>query len=406
MIHSYSVDHRQARLGDPFEGIIPPAGRKIVGDGWQGVFRHVLLEVMPVAALAPDFSDDPDAPIEELHSLAGLVFLADFFGWTPQEAAEAAIFRTDVQYALNLEPGAAASAHVLERCQALFRANVHAARVFEDVIDRLVRALDVKVSRQRLDSNHIICRMARFGHTKLVVVALERCLARLKRYDSDAAAAADAAADADAQPQERHVGLSGTSDTLLERLRLRADGDAWNQFIALYTPLIRGWLRRDLKLGAEADGLVPEVLRVVVRKLSQFRREPRPGSRAGAGAFRSWLRGITVNCLRDFWHARRARPPAVGEGEFFAVLQQLEDPHSGLSCLWDREHDRHVAQQLLDLIRPRFEPTTWRAFQKVMIEGRPTEQAARELGLSVNAVFIAKSRVLSRLRREGEGLID
>ncbi len=105
-----SVDPRQNRLFDPFDGVIPPVGRRIIADGWQGVFRHVLLELMPVAELAQHFSDSLGAPTKELYSLAALVFLADFFGWTAQEAAEAYILRTDVQYALNLEPGAAVSA--------------------------------------------------------------------------------------------------------------------------------------------------------------------------------------------------------------------------------------------------------------------------------------------------------
>ena len=136
MIHS--VDPRQNRLFDPFEGVIPPAGRKIIANGWQGVFRHVLLEVMPVGELAQHFSDSLGAPTKELYSMAGLVFLADFFGWTAQEAAEVYIFRSDVQYALNLEPGVAVSARTVERYQKLFREDDLAARIFEDVTDRLV----------------------------------------------------------------------------------------------------------------------------------------------------------------------------------------------------------------------------------------------------------------------------
>ncbi len=107
MIHS--VDPRQNRLFDPFDGVIPPLGWRIIADGWQGVFRHVLLEVMPVAELGSHFSDSMGAPTKELYSMAGLVFFADFFDWTPQEAIEASIFRSDVQYALNLEPGATVS---------------------------------------------------------------------------------------------------------------------------------------------------------------------------------------------------------------------------------------------------------------------------------------------------------
>jgi RNA polymerase sigma-70 factor (ECF subfamily) len=194
--------------------------------------------------------------------------------------------------------------------------------------------------------------------------------------------------------------MTPTSDTLLERLKLPADGEAWNELVAVYSPLIRGWLRRDVMLDQEADDLVQEVLCVLVRKLPQFRREPRPG------AFRRWLRGITVNCLREMGRARRAQPLALGESRFVEVLQQLEDPDSGLSRLWDQEHDAHVARQLMVLIQSEFAPATWTAFHRVAIDGAPAEQVARELGLSVNAVFIAKSRVLGRLRRLGAGLID
>ena len=187
MIHS--VDPRQNRLFDPFDGVIPPAGRKIIGNGWQGVFRHVLLEVMPVGELGQHFSDSLGAATKELYSMAGLVFLTDFFGWTAQEAAEAYIFRTDIQYALNREPGAAVSTRTVERYQKLFRDNDLAARIFEDVTDRLVRALDLDVSRQRLDSTHVFSHMASFGRTKLLAVAIKRFLTQLQRHDPDAYAA-------------------------------------------------------------------------------------------------------------------------------------------------------------------------------------------------------------------------
>ena len=187
MIHS--VDPRQNRLFDPFDGVIPPVGRRIIADGWQGVFRHVILEVMPVAELAQHFSDSLGAPTKELYSMAGLVFLADFFDWTAQEAVEAYIFRTDVQYALNLEPGAAVSTRTLERYQKLFRDDDLAARVFDDVTTRLIEALDLDVSRQRLDSTHVFSHMATFGRTKLMAVAIKRFLTQVQRHDPDAYAA-------------------------------------------------------------------------------------------------------------------------------------------------------------------------------------------------------------------------
>src|SRR5262249_43719722 len=165
-------------------------------------------------------------------------------------------------------------------------------------------------------------------------------------------------------------------------------------------PTRRGGRHRAARLDQDADDVVQEVLAVVVRKLPQFQRQPR------TGAFRRWLRSITVNCLRDFWKSQRGRPRATGDSDLQQMLDQLEDPDSGLSRLWDEEHDRHVTHRLLQLIRPHFEARTWRAFQRVALDGASPDEVAAEMGMTVNAVFIAKSRVLSRLRREGAGLID
>ena len=184
MIHV--VDPRQNRFFDPFDGVIPPPGRTIIGNGWQGVFRHVILEAMPVAELAKRFSDSMGAPTKELYSMAGLVFLADFFDWNGGEAVEAYIFRSDVQYALNLEPGVAIRTRTLERYQKLFRDDDLAGRVFEDVTRRLIQALDLDVSRQRLDSTHVFSHMASFGRDRLMDVAIKRFLTQIQRHARDA----------------------------------------------------------------------------------------------------------------------------------------------------------------------------------------------------------------------------
>ena len=187
MIHS--VDPRQNRLFDPFQGVIPPSGQRIIADGWQGVFRHVVLEVMPVGELAENFSQKLGAPTKELYSMAGLVFLADFFGWTAQEAAEAYIFRSDVQYALNLEPGVTVSSRTVERYQKLFRDNELATQIFHDVTTRLAEMLELDISCQRLDSTHIFSHMASFGRTKLMAVAIKRFLTQVRRHAPDLYAA-------------------------------------------------------------------------------------------------------------------------------------------------------------------------------------------------------------------------
>ena len=88
------------------------------------------------------------------------------------------------------------------------------------------------------------------------------------------------------------------------------------------------------------------------------------------------------------------------------MLDELEDPKSRMSELWDQQHDQHVARRLMELVQPHFEASTWRAFRRVVLDGAKAAVVAEELGVSVNAVLLAKSRVLSRLRQEMEGLTD
>jgi RNA polymerase sigma-70 factor (ECF subfamily) len=179
--------------------------------------------------------------------------------------------------------------------------------------------------------------------------------------------------------------LPETPISLLERLRLRPDAASWQRLVDLYTPLIQQWLGRYSLQEADADDLTQEVLSALVRELPQFRHDLRQG------AFRRWLRTVAVNRLHNFWRGRRVRPLATGDGDFQVMLNQLEDPESTLSRLWDEEHDRHIVRRLLQLIEPEFEPTTWRAFQALVLEGKKTYETAAQLGISVNAVRIAKA---------------
>jgi RNA polymerase sigma-70 factor (ECF subfamily) len=191
--------------------------------------------------------------------------------------------------------------------------------------------------------------------------------------------------------------MAETSISLLDRLRDQPDDASWRRLVKLYEPLLRSWLGRYVLQPADIDDLVQDVLAVVVQELPQFQHNRR------TGAFRRWLRTILVNRLRPFWRARQSRPEA---GDTNQMLEDLADPDSGLSRLWDEEHDRHVLGRLLELIRDEFTRPTWEAFLRVTLQGKDEEEVAAELGLSVHAVFVAKSRVLCRLRREAEGLLD
>jgi RNA polymerase sigma-70 factor (ECF subfamily) len=194
--------------------------------------------------------------------------------------------------------------------------------------------------------------------------------------------------------------MADTSLSLLERLRDQAAPTDWDRLMQLYAPLLRQWLTRQPLQAADAEDVLQDVLAIVVRRLPEFRHN------GGPGAFRGWLRGILANRLRYYWRQRQHRPVPAGGGGAEEFLAQLEEPHSELSRQWDAEHDRHVVGRLLEMIRPDFSASTWQAFRRYALDGDTPAQVAAELRLSVNAVCVARSRVLRRLRQEARGLLD
>jgi RNA polymerase sigma-70 factor (ECF subfamily) len=191
-----------------------------------------------------------------------------------------------------------------------------------------------------------------------------------------------------------------TSLSLLDRLTQQPDPESWRSLTEIYTSLIKAWLRRYHIQESDADDLIQEVLTVLSQELPQFRHTGRPGS------FRAWLRTILVHRLRNYWRSHQRRPEITGGTEIFQQLQELEDPQSSLSQIWDEQHDKHVIRHLLDASRGNFAHATWQAFWRIALEGAKPADVALELGLSINAVLIAKSRVLSHLKRQARGLVD
>ena len=194
--------------------------------------------------------------------------------------------------------------------------------------------------------------------------------------------------------------MNETSLSLLNRLRHSPESETWNRLVELYAPLIRTWLRKYDVQDSDADDLVQEVLLAVSKDLGKFDHGGHPG------AFRGWLKAILVNRLRKFWRARDRRPQARGDSDIDARLSQLDDPSSEMSLIWNREHDQYLLRQLLALAEPHFARNTWTAFCRVALDGAKPDVVAEEMGISRNAVIVAKCRVLSRLRQESGGLIE
>jgi RNA polymerase sigma-70 factor (ECF subfamily) len=187
-----------------------------------------------------------------------------------------------------------------------------------------------------------------------------------------------------------------TSLTLLERAAGGRDPEAWERLHGVYRPLLRRWLAAHLVAAQDADDVAQQVLLVVHEKLPEFRHNGRPG------AFRNWLRQITV---RRVLHHRRDRGrdlPRAGADD----LTELADPDSPLSRLWDAEYERHVLTAAMEAARVEFTEESWRIFRLTVMEGRTVEEAAGETGVSAAAARKTRWRVLRRLRAEMDGLLD
>jgi len=178
------VDPKQIQLFDPFDSVLTPKTRKRLLDGWAGVFRHIILELMPVDAVSEHFDPAMGRPTKELYSVAGLLLIQEFMDWTKDEALDAYSFNMNVHYALNLEPITHdISKRTLERYINLFEEDNLAKATMDEITTKLVEVLGIKIDRQRLDSTHIFSDMAGFGRTRLMGVAIKRFLTQLARHD-------------------------------------------------------------------------------------------------------------------------------------------------------------------------------------------------------------------------------
>ena len=181
------VNPKQTRLFDPFDTVLTEKTRKRLLDGWAGVFRHIILELMPVETISGHFDPAMGRPTKELYSMAGLLLIKEFMDWTKDEALNAYSFHMDIHYALNLEPVTHdISMRTLERYINLFEDDDIAKTVMLEITVTLVDLLELNIDKQRLDSTHVFSDMASFGRTRLMGVAIKRFLTQLKRHNSKA----------------------------------------------------------------------------------------------------------------------------------------------------------------------------------------------------------------------------
>jgi RNA polymerase sigma-70 factor (ECF subfamily) len=192
----------------------------------------------------------------------------------------------------------------------------------------------------------------------------------------------------------------GTSLSLLDGLRTQTP-EAWRRLVALYGPIVVAWCWQQGLQAADVDDVAQEVFQVVLRRVADFRKEQPEDS------FRGWLWTITRNKLGDHWRRKAANPHGVGGSEAREHLENLPVTEREANRDASSEMTIGLHQRALEMVRQQFEEKTWRAFWLVVCESRRPGDVAEELQISLNAVYLAKSRVLHALRETlGETRLD
>ena len=188
--------------------------------------------------------------------------------------------------------------------------------------------------------------------------------------------------------------MDQTSASLLDQLRGPDRSAAWPRFVRLYTPLLARWAGRLGVPPADQPDLLQDVFLLLLRALPSF-------SYDRGGSFRAWLHAVVVNRWKDLCR-KRVPVPMAPDGSGFPA-PAVEDPTLAVD---EAEYRAVLVARAARLIEADFAPATWRAFWAAAVEGRPAAEVAAELGITPNAVYLARSRVLQRLRVELDGLLD
>ncbi len=206
---------------------------------------------------------------------------------------------------------------------------------------------------------------------------------------------------------ERVSGLNApdsTSTSLLERVKARSP-EAWQRFVELYGPLVYNWCRLTGLQTEDAADVSQEVFASVARNVANLRPD-RPGD-----SFRGWVWTITRNNIRDHFRRRHGEAQARGGTDAQRQLARIPDEPPVSSEPGSEEKPRGtersgLERRALELIRSEFEDRTWQVFWRTTVDRRSPADVAEEFGMTVQAVYKAKFRVMRRIRQDLGGLLD
>ena len=188
--------------------------------------------------------------------------------------------------------------------------------------------------------------------------------------------------------------MQSTSESLLIQLTSADHSDAWRRFVQLYTPLIFYWARKTGLSQHDSADLVQDVLTIVYQKLPNWEYDP-------SRSFRGWLRTVTLTRHREI--VRRNRIRLTSASEF--TVENVADYRQAEST-WDLDYGRQLVAAAMELVKSEFNPETWEALRRLISSGRSAAEISRETGVSVWTIYSAKNRLMARLRRQLDGLME
>jgi RNA polymerase sigma factor (sigma-70 family) len=192
--------------------------------------------------------------------------------------------------------------------------------------------------------------------------------------------------------------IPNTRSSLLVRLRKPHDEQAWAEFVEIYEPLVYRLARQRGLQDADARELCQEVFVAVSSAIERWQPDP------ARARFRTWLFRIARNLIVHALVARRRHPPGTGDSNFCDLLEQQPAPDSEEASGFELEYRQQLLTWAAERVRGQFHDTTWEAFWLTSAEGQEVQQVAARLGMSAGAVYVARSRVMARLRETIEKL--
>jgi RNA polymerase sigma factor (sigma-70 family) len=182
--------------------------------------------------------------------------------------------------------------------------------------------------------------------------------------------------------------------TLLTRIKDGKDTAAWREFLQLYGPVVYSFARNRGLQDADAADVMQDTMRSVARNASKLIYDPKRGT------FRGWLYTIARNKVYNFLTAGKNKPKGGGDPDNAERLENVADHRDDTEENFELEYQRRLSAKAMENVKNEFQKATWQAFWETAVEGKNPAEVGKALKMSAGAVYVAKSRVLARLRDE------